>query len=76
MFKKVNMNMLKRDMEKIKIQIESLEIKKKKIWTWDKKYSGWVKYQIRHCRGKKNKSELQDIAIKTIQNGTEGEKQN
>lgn len=30
MFKKVNMNMLKRDMEKIKIQIESLEIKKKK----------------------------------------------
>lgn len=27
MFKKVNMNMLKGDMEKIKIQIESLEIK-------------------------------------------------
>lgn len=31
MFKKVNMNMLKRDKEKIKIQIASLDIKKKNL---------------------------------------------
>lgn len=47
-------------------------------WTSrDKKYTGWVKYHIRHWKKKEKKSsELQDIAIKTIQNETEGGKKN
>lgn len=53
MFKKVNMNMLKRDMEKIKIQIESLEIKKKKSEPEIKNTLGELNTRLDTAGGKK-----------------------
>lgn len=55
MFKKVNMNMLKRDMEKIKIQIESLEIKKKKSEPEIKNTLGELNTRLDTAGGKKIK---------------------